>query len=143
MIFLLTVPNEADVDHQGRPVSPPSPIGKTGFSSIMRKAAIAAKQAMAAAAASQRLDPNVPLPLRCCLMSLSLPWDALATDLLFKVCLQSDHVYHLAMNVETLVCFSCAVNKWLLLNQKSAKGMLRWTYQLLRPEKPKIPKSIV
>jgi len=82
-VSTVSVPNEAD-DLQGRPVSPPSPIGKTGFSSIMRKAAIAAKQAMAAAAASQRLDPNVPLPLRCCLMSLSLPWDTLATDLLFK-----------------------------------------------------------
>lgn len=80
--LITTVHNEAG-DHQGRPPSPSSPVGKTGFSSIMRIAATAAKQAMTAA--NQRLDPNAPLPLRCCLMSLSLPWDTLAGDLLFKV----------------------------------------------------------
>lgn len=77
-----TVPNETG-DHQGRPPSPSSPGGKPGFGSIMRIAATAAKQAITVA--NQRLDPNAPLPLRCCLMSLSLPWDTLATDLLFKV----------------------------------------------------------
>ena len=83
-----TVHNEAG-DHQGRPPSPSSPVGKTGFSSIMRIATTAAKQAMTAA--NQRLDPNAPFPLRCCLMSLSLPWDALASDLLFKVLTTKSH----------------------------------------------------
>lgn len=80
-VSTVSVHNEA-VDHQGRPPSPSSPVGKTGLSSIMRIAATAAKQAMTVA--NQRLDPNAPLPLRCCLMSLSLPWDTLASDLLFK-----------------------------------------------------------
>lgn len=56
---------------------------------------------------------------------------------------KSDLVNHLTMNVETLVCFSCTDNKWLLLNQKSPKRMLRWTYQPLRLEIPKIPKLSV
>jgi hypothetical protein len=59
----------------------------------MRIAATAAKQAMTVA--NQRLDPNAPLPLRCCLMSLSLPWDTLASDLLFKV-LTTD-TFHLSL----------------------------------------------
>ncbi|XP_073396416.1 uncharacterized protein [Physcomitrium patens] len=71
-----------EASDQGQPSSPSTPGGKTGFSSIMRIAATAAKQAMTVA--NQRLDPNAPLPLRCCLMSLSLPWDTLANDLLFK-----------------------------------------------------------
>lgn len=61
------------------------PGGKVGLGSIIRKAATAAKQAVAAVAANQSFDPNAPLPLRCCLMSLSLPWDALAHDLLYEV----------------------------------------------------------
>jgi hypothetical protein len=56
-----------------------------GLGTIMRKAATVAKQAIAAAAAVQRDDASGPLPLRCCLMSLSLPWDTLAHDLLYKV----------------------------------------------------------
>lgn len=83
-VAVSTVPVSSEAgDHQGRPPSPSSPGGKTGgFGSIMRYAATAAKQAMTVA--NQRLDPNAPLPLRCCLMSLSLPWDTLASDLLFK-----------------------------------------------------------
>lgn len=41
----------------------------------------------------------------------------------------SDLVFHLTMTVETLVCFSCTDNEQLLLNQKSANRMLRWTHQ--------------
>lgn len=39
---------------------------------------------VAAAAADQKPDEGLH-PLRCCLMSLSLPWDTVARDLLFKV----------------------------------------------------------
>ncbi|KAH7289534.1 hypothetical protein KP509_30G008100 [Ceratopteris richardii] len=58
----------------------------TRIGSIVRKAAItallAAKQPYVHSS-SVRNDVG-SLPLRCCLMSLSLPWDALAHDLLFK-----------------------------------------------------------
>lgn len=58
----------------------------TKFGTIMRKAAVAAslvaKQAYVAST-GVRNDMEA-LPLRCCLMSLSLPWDVLANDLLFK-----------------------------------------------------------
>lgn len=55
--------------------------------SIFRKAAsvasVAAKHAIAAATASY--DEDEMFPLKCCLMSISLPWDTIAHDLLFKV----------------------------------------------------------
>ncbi|GAB2269581.1 hypothetical protein Dimus_004503 [Dionaea muscipula] len=70
---------------------PPSPVvSKKGFGigTIVRKAAsvasVAAKQAYAAAAASRNSDEEM-LPLKCCLMSISLPWEHIAYDLLFKV----------------------------------------------------------
>ncbi|KAG2247318.1 hypothetical protein Bca52824_086946 [Brassica carinata] len=54
--------------------------------SIFRKAAsvasVAAKHAIAAATASY--DEDEMFPLKCCLMSISLPWDTIAHDLLFK-----------------------------------------------------------
>ncbi|KAK1275736.1 hypothetical protein QJS04_geneDACA016005 [Acorus gramineus] len=60
-----------------------------GLGMIVRKAASvaseAAKHAYAAASASatSRSHANM-LPLKCCLMSISLPWEHIAHDLLFK-----------------------------------------------------------
>lgn len=69
---------------------PPSPVVSNkgfGIATIVRKAAsvasVAAKQAYAAAAASRNSDDDM-LPLKCCLMSISLPWEHIAFDLLFK-----------------------------------------------------------
>ncbi|KAG6400363.1 hypothetical protein SASPL_137191 [Salvia splendens] len=59
-----------------------------GLGIIVRKAAsvasTAAKQAYAAASSSPNLDGEM-LPLKCCLMSISLPWENIVHDLLFKV----------------------------------------------------------
>ncbi|GMH03201.1 hypothetical protein Nepgr_005040 [Nepenthes gracilis] len=79
------------VEDQSLQISgPPSPvISERGFgiSTIVRKAAsfasVAAKQAYAAAAASSKNTEEM-LPLKCCLMSLSLPWEHVGYDLLFK-----------------------------------------------------------
>ncbi|XP_047955791.1 uncharacterized protein KIAA0930 homolog isoform X1 [Salvia hispanica] len=58
-----------------------------GLGTIVRKAAsvasTAAKQAYAAASSSPNLDGEM-LPLKCCLMSISLPWENIVHDLLFK-----------------------------------------------------------
>ncbi|XP_044510467.1 uncharacterized protein KIAA0930 homolog isoform X2 [Mangifera indica] len=62
-------------------------ISKRGFGigSIFRKAAsvasVAAKHAYAAASATSE---DEMIPLKCCLMSISLPWENIAYDLLFK-----------------------------------------------------------
>lgn len=73
---------------------PPSPVqlAKRGFGlgigSIVRKAAsaasVAAKQAYIAASSPRKLDDEM-LPLKCCLMSICLPWEHIAHDLLVKV----------------------------------------------------------
>ncbi|XP_062163910.1 uncharacterized protein LOC133870724 [Alnus glutinosa] len=59
-----------------------------GIGSIVRKAAsvasVAAKHAYAAAAATPMNSDEEMLPLKCCLMSISLPWEYIAHDLLFK-----------------------------------------------------------
>lgn len=55
-----------------------------GIGPIVRKAASVAKQAYAAASSSPHSDEEM-LPLKCCLMSISLPWENIAHDLLFKV----------------------------------------------------------
>ncbi|XAR61989.1 hypothetical protein NMG60_11016557 [Bertholletia excelsa] len=66
-----------------------SPLFKKGSSigSVFRKAATvasaAAKHAYAAAAATRSSDEEM-LPLKCGLMSISLPWEHIAYDLLFK-----------------------------------------------------------
>uniref|UniRef100_A0A1D1YUE5 Uncharacterized protein KIAA0930 n=1 Tax=Anthurium amnicola TaxID=1678845 RepID=A0A1D1YUE5_9ARAE len=75
---------------------PPSPIqlSKRGFGiglgTIVRKAASAAseaaKHAYAAASATRKYEAEL-LPLKCCLMSISLPWEYIAHDLLFKSCM--------------------------------------------------------
>lgn len=65
-------------------------ISKKGFGlgSIVRKAAsvasVAAKNAYAAASATSSSDEEM-IPLKCCLMSITLPWEHIAYDLLFKV----------------------------------------------------------
>ncbi|GBG65134.1 hypothetical protein CBR_g49495 [Chara braunii] len=76
---------------QDEGVNPPGnePIGNPpegAFGLFVRKAAQVARSAannVASAYAVGRSESG-PLPLRCCLMSLSLPWDSLAFDLLFK-----------------------------------------------------------
>ncbi|KDP41590.1 hypothetical protein JCGZ_15997 [Jatropha curcas] len=69
------------------PFSPVTSKKGFGIGSIVRKAAsvasVAAKHAYAAAAASTSSDDEM-LPLKCCLMSISLPWEHIAYDLLFK-----------------------------------------------------------
>ncbi|XP_002970834.2 uncharacterized protein KIAA0930 homolog isoform X1 [Selaginella moellendorffii] len=74
-------------DPSEEPVEAPSPIpsektgAKLGIGTIVRKAADAAKHAYLAASSG----PNEDLiPLRCSLLSVSLDWETLAHDLLFK-----------------------------------------------------------
>ncbi|XP_051123671.1 uncharacterized protein LOC127246385 isoform X2 [Andrographis paniculata] len=68
--------------------SPHSPKKGLDIGSFMRTAAsvasTAAKQAYAAAASSHRHAEDEMLPLKCCLMSISLPWETIAHDLLLK-----------------------------------------------------------
>ncbi|KAK8625918.1 hypothetical protein V6N13_057073 [Hibiscus sabdariffa] len=78
------------VDQSKQDSGPFSPIvSKKGFrlGSIVRKAAsvasVAAKNAYAAAAATSSSDEGM-IPLKCCLMSITLPWEHIAYDLLFK-----------------------------------------------------------
>ncbi|XP_009759448.1 uncharacterized protein LOC107778189 isoform X3 [Nicotiana tabacum] len=58
------------------------------FGVVVRRAAsvasMAAKHAYAAASATRCPDGGL-IPLKCCLMSISLPWEHIAHDLLFKV----------------------------------------------------------
>ncbi|CAA3022906.1 Hypothetical predicted protein [Olea europaea subsp. europaea] len=79
------------VPDQSKPESGPhSPIQISkrglGIGTIFRQAAsvatMAAKQAYAAASTTQTEEEM--LPLRCCLISISLPWEHIAHDLLFK-----------------------------------------------------------
>ncbi|CAL5332559.1 unnamed protein product [Camellia sinensis] len=79
------------VDRSKQVSGPSSPELKRGFSigigTILRRAAsvasVAAKHAYAAAASTQGSNEEM-LPLKCCLMSVSLPWEHIAYDLLFK-----------------------------------------------------------
>ncbi|XP_039058513.1 uncharacterized protein LOC120202103 isoform X2 [Hibiscus syriacus] len=78
------------VDQSKQDSGPFSPIISKkgfGFGSIVRKAAsvasVAAKNAYAAAAATSSSDEEI-IPLKCCLMSITLPWEDIAYDLLFK-----------------------------------------------------------
>ncbi|GLT62950.1 hypothetical protein SLA2020_355510 [Shorea laevis] len=68
------------------PYSPVITKKGSGIGSFFRKAAsfasLAAKQAYAAAANTDSDDKM--LPLKCCLMSITLPWEHIAYDLLFK-----------------------------------------------------------
>lgn len=78
-------------DQSQQVLDPPSPLQISnrfgiGLGTIVRKAAsaasLAAKQAYAAAS-TRRSDEEL-LPLKCCLMSISLPWENIAHDILFK-----------------------------------------------------------
>ncbi|XP_040970782.1 uncharacterized protein [Gossypium hirsutum] len=78
------------VDQSKEDSGPFSPIiSKKGFGlgSIVRKAAsvasVAAKNAYAVASATSSSDEEM-IPLKCCLMSITLPWEHIAYDLLFK-----------------------------------------------------------
>ncbi|XP_050236998.1 uncharacterized protein LOC126686792 isoform X2 [Mercurialis annua] len=68
------------------PFSPVTSKGGFGIGSIVRKAASAASVAAkhAYAAASSTSSDEEMVPLKCCLMSISLPWEHIACDLLFK-----------------------------------------------------------
>ncbi|KAF5461950.1 hypothetical protein F2P56_018008 [Juglans regia] len=70
------------------PFSPVISSRRFGIGSIFRKAAtvasVAAKHAYAAATATHLSSAEEMLPLKCCLMSISLPWEYIARDLLFK-----------------------------------------------------------
>ena len=70
------------------PFSPVISKGGFGLGSIVHKASsvasVAAKHAYAAAAATSTSDEEM-IPLKCCLMSITLPWEHIAYDLLFKV----------------------------------------------------------
>ncbi|THG16140.1 hypothetical protein TEA_006582 [Camellia sinensis var. sinensis] len=88
-----TEPLGTTISDRSKQVSgPSSPELKRGFSigigTILRRAAsvasVAAKHAYAAAASTQGSNEEM-LPLKCCLMSVSLPWEHIAYDLLFKV----------------------------------------------------------
>lgn len=81
----------ADQSHQIS--GPPSPLQLSkkglgiGLGTVVHKAAeaasILAKQAYAAASSTRKSDADL-IPLKCCLMSIALPWDYIADDLLFK-----------------------------------------------------------
>ncbi|KAF7830521.1 KIAA0930-like isoform B [Senna tora] len=79
------------VDQSQEDSGPFSPvISKKGFGIglIVRRAAsvasVAAKHAYAAASASSSNFDDEMIPLKCSLMSISLPWEHIAYDLLFK-----------------------------------------------------------
>ncbi|XP_010548546.1 PREDICTED: uncharacterized protein KIAA0930 homolog isoform X2 [Tarenaya hassleriana] len=79
------------IDQSGVDVGPMSPLQtkkRIGLGSIFHRAAtvatVAAKQAIAAATSASSDEDEMMFPLKCCLMSISLPWDSIAHDLLFK-----------------------------------------------------------
>lgn len=80
------------IDQSNEDVGPFSPVSVSnrgfGIGSIVRKAAsvasVAAKHAYAVASATTSHDDELMIPLKCCLMSISLPWEHIAYDLLFK-----------------------------------------------------------
>ncbi|KAH9756281.1 CW7 [Citrus sinensis] len=106
-------------DQDSAPFSPV--VSKRGFAigSIVRKAAsvasVAAKHAYAAAAATTTSDDEM-LPLKCCLMSISLPWEHIAYDLLFKCSGKNIREYLLLLDLIALLKL-CA--------RSFARGLLR------------------
>lgn len=80
------------IDQSKMELGPQSPIQISkkalGIGTIVRTAAsvasMAAKHAYAAASANRPSEEEM-LSLKCCLMSISLPWEHIAQDLLFKV----------------------------------------------------------
>lgn len=78
------------VDQSKEVLTPPPPESRTALNigRIVRRAAsvasLAAKQVIAAASSPHSAHDEEMLPLKCCLMSISLPWEHIAHDLLFK-----------------------------------------------------------
>ncbi|KAK9740480.1 hypothetical protein RND81_03G038800 [Saponaria officinalis] len=76
------------VEDQSRHVlEPSSPIvSKSGFglATIVKKASSFASVAKKVYEAASRNADDEMLPLKCCLMSISLPWEHIAHDMLFK-----------------------------------------------------------
>ncbi|GKV20037.1 hypothetical protein SLEP1_g30215 [Rubroshorea leprosula] len=86
-VAVSNVPDQSQED--AGPFSPVMSKKGFGIGSIFRRAAtvasVAAKHAYAAAAAAASTDSDDEmLPLKCCLMSITLPWEHIANDLLFK-----------------------------------------------------------
>ncbi|KAJ6878591.1 hypothetical protein NC652_032194 [Populus alba x Populus x berolinensis] len=103
-------------DQSQQDVGPFSPVtSKKGFGigSVFLKAAsvasLAAKHAFAAASSSVSSDDEM-LPLKCCLMSISLPWEYIAYDLLFKVDTRSFFVSTIFPPVLQLACQLVGLN---------------------------------
>lgn len=106
-------------------------VSKRGFGigSIVRKAAsvatVAAKQAYAAASSTGSDDEMIPL--KCCLMSISLPWEYIAHDLLFKVrslldIVTSHYAYFTILNPIPLkiYCLCCMVTELCQVSRMSS-----------------------
>ncbi|CAH9065467.1 unnamed protein product [Cuscuta epithymum] len=76
------------VDQSKEEHSQHSPKKGLSIGSVVRRAAtvasVAAKHAYAAASATTRSSDEGMTPLKCCLMSISLPWEHIAHDLLLK-----------------------------------------------------------
>lgn len=85
MLLLLCVLDQSKQDLSQNSVDHDSKKGLS-FSAVVRRAASVASEAAkhAYAAASATRDEGM-IPLKCCLMSISLPWEHIAHDLLFKV----------------------------------------------------------
>ena len=91
MLYVLNY-NAAISDQSLDESGPHSPVhishGGSKIGAMVRKAAsvaqVAAKNAYAAASSTHNPDGRM-VPLKCCLMSISLPWEHIAYDLLFKV----------------------------------------------------------
>lgn len=85
-LYIIILSDQSQQD--SGPFSPVTSKRGFGIGSMVRKAAsvasVAAKNAYAAAASSHSFDEEI-IPLKCCLMSISLPWEHIACDLLFKV----------------------------------------------------------
>ncbi|KAH9605708.1 hypothetical protein KSS87_018025 [Heliosperma pusillum] len=65
--------------------SPNASKSGVGFATIVKQAVSVASFAAKAYASATRNADDEMLPLKCCLMSISLPWENIAYDLLFKV----------------------------------------------------------
>lgn len=81
-----------------------------GIGRFVRRAAsvasVAAKHAYAAASAT-RIPEEEMLPLNCCLMSVSLPWEQIAQDLLFKVRVHNSKIFWKKEYGTGVLVYSC------------------------------------
>lgn len=76
---------DADQSQQAAAPHPPLQISKRilGLGTIFKAASSALAKHAAGTAPAEKPEKEI-LPLKCCLMSISLPWDLIARDLLFK-----------------------------------------------------------